>query len=238
MDKVYIHTEDIHNFSAALEVVPHIMDSINPQSVLDVGCGIGTWLKIFEQHLVADLMGIDGDYVDRSLMKISPDKFKSIDLKNRWSLNRKFDLVISLEVAEHLPEESADVFVESLVDHGDVILFSAAIPGQDGQYHLNEQWPSYWQQKFLKHGYYFHDVIRPVIWNNENVDWWYRQNAFIVNRSKPEHGVVLDLVHPKCFEQRLNNFQRNYDKALGGDMPLSSGFKIFIKSLAKALKLR
>ena len=105
MDKVYIHTEDVHNFSAPAQVVPHIIDLINPRTVLDVGCGIGTWLKIFEQHHVSDLMGIDGDYVNRALMKISLDKFRSIDLKNKWSLDRKFDLVLSLEVAEHLPED-------------------------------------------------------------------------------------------------------------------------------------
>jgi 2-polyprenyl-3-methyl-5-hydroxy-6-metoxy-1,4-benzoquinol methylase len=59
-------------------------------------------------------------------------------------LEKEFDLVVSLEVAEHLPASAADQFVNTLVKHGKKILFSAAIPGQGGQDHLNEQWPDYW----------------------------------------------------------------------------------------------
>ena len=148
MFKPYIHTEAIHNLSAPRVIVPIVLEMIKPNSILDVGCGIGTWLKVFEEYGVDDYLGIDGDYVDRSTLKISEKRFLPNDLRKRWSLNRKFDLVVSLEVAEHLPEEVADLFVSTLSAHGDTILFSAAIPGQGGQNHVNEQWPTYWQKKF------------------------------------------------------------------------------------------
>ena len=45
--------------------------------------------------------------------------------------------------------------VATITKHGDAVLFSAAIPGQGGQDHLNEQWPEYWQKKFEVNGYYF-----------------------------------------------------------------------------------
>ena len=132
--------------------------------VLDVGCGIGTWLKAFEECGVKDYLGLDGNHVNRSLLKIPAEKFRVQNLLESFRLNRKFDLVISLEVAEHLDEKISDQFVKGLVEHGETIVFSAAIPYQSGQNHVNEQWPAYWQQKFEKHGYYFHDVIRPKIW--------------------------------------------------------------------------
>lgn len=226
----YKHREDVHNFSAAEEVVPLVMELVNPTSILDVGCGIGTWLKIFENKGINDYFGTDGDYVDRKLLKIPLNKYLPADLTKELNLNRKFDLVVSLEVAEHLPETSADAFVKTLTKHGDTILFSAAIPGQRGQHHLNEQWPSYWQQKFLKHGYYFHDVIRKSIWNNEKVDWWYRQNIFLLTKEIPSQEI-LNIVHPECFNQQLQHYKGINESIVTGRIGVSESFKIFLRSL-------
>ena len=113
-------------------------------------------------------------------------------------LGRTFDLVQTLEVAEHLDEASADTFVDSLARHGDTILFSAAIPGQGGTHHVNEQWPSYWAEKFARAGYTAYDVIRPRIWADPQVQVWYRQNMLLFARSRVFEGAQprLDLVHP------------------------------------------
>ncbi len=127
MNTLYIHEENVHNLTAPREVIPIIMSITTPKSVLDVGCGIGTWLKVFEEHGIKDYLGVDGNYVDFKKLKISQEKFHTQDLREYWSLNRKFDLVISLEVAEHLPEANADQFVKILVEHSDSIIFSAAI---------------------------------------------------------------------------------------------------------------
>jgi SAM-dependent methyltransferase len=210
MDNLYIHTEDVHNLKAPTEIVPIILSLLAPKTLLDVGCGIGTWLKVFERHGVKDFLGVDGEYVDKRLMMIPEEKFLALDLRKEFSLNRKFDLVVSLEVAEHLPEESANGFVKSLTEHGDVILFSAAIPGQGGQNHLNEQWPSYWQEKFKRHNFYFHDIIRPLIWDNKLIDSWYRQNIFIVSRQYADQKI-LSVVHPDLLNEHLiiiNNMKR------------------------------
>jgi hypothetical protein len=139
--------------------------------------------------------------------------------------------VVSLEVAEHLPESSADTFIESLVAHGDVILFSAAVPGQGGQHHINEQWPEYWQQKFAKHGFYFHDTIRPLIWNNEKVNWWYRQNIFIINRIRDNAAQALSKVHPELFKIRMGNGSVY-------EISLLKGIQLSAAILFNALKLK
>jgi SAM-dependent methyltransferase len=225
---LYTHSEKQHNLTAAKQVVPLIMDRVGPTSVLDVGCGIGTWLKVFEENGIKDYVGLDGEYVDKSLLKIPIANFQPADLRKEWRLNRKFDLVMSLEVAEHLPEGSADLFVKLLTEHGDSIVFSAAIPHQGGQNHLNEQWPLYWQQKFERLGFYFHDVIRPVIWDNPQVDWWYKQNIFLINKSKSTQKLAT-MVHPDCLENQallINNI-------LNGQLGAMESFKIFVRSLIK-----
>lgn len=239
MDPIYVHWEEIHNYSAPKQVVPIIMDLVNPKSVLDVGCGLGTWLRIFNDLGVLDFMGVDGDYVNRDLLKINTDHFKSLDLTKSWSLYRKFDLVISLEVAEHLPESSADQFVKSLIEHGDVILFSAAIPGQQGQNHINEQWPAYWESKFNTNGYYFHDVIRPLVWMNDKVDWWYKQNIFLLKKEIPKVDKFsnMPLIHPELYTLRMNQKRKFAQDLMTGKMGLKMSLKILWASLKFRLKL-
>lgn len=238
MSTPYIHTELVHNFSAAREVVPVVMKLVKPSSVLDVGCGTGTWLKIFAEHGVEDYAGLDGDYTDRSMLKIPTARFHPHDLSSAFDLNRKFDLVVSLEVGEHLAEPAADTFVESLIKHGEVHLFSAAIPGQGGQRHLNEQWPAYWEAKFKKYGFYFHDVVRPEIWDNNRIDFWYRQNIFLVTKEKSakSHFPILSVVHPDLHELKLKNAKDYLESLMEGRQGLRVSFTIFLNAIKFKIK--
>lgn len=232
----YHHTEDVYNMAAPREVVPIIMELIKPKSVLDVGCGTGTWLKAFEEAGVEHYYGLDGHYVKESQLQIPHKKFIVTDFSKQWAINEEFDLVVSLEVAEHLPESSADTFVKSLTLHGDVILFSAAIPGQGGQGHLNEQWPEYWQQKFGAHGFYFHDIIRPLIWDNEKVNWWYRQNIFLVDRNKENATQTLSKVHPDLFKLNVKNELAYKESLTHGKQGLRTSTTIFFNALKFKLR--
>ena len=173
--------------SSAAIVVPVIDDIVHPDSVLDVGCGAGTWLAEWLNLGVTDILGVDGDYVEEKVLQIESAKFIPADLRQPLSLDRKFDLVQSLETAEHLDWKYADLFVESLVNHGDVILFSAAIPGQGGTGHVNEQPHSYWTEKFAQAGFKMYDIIRSRI-QDPGVEWWYRQNIFLYSRDRVFEG--------------------------------------------------
>jgi SAM-dependent methyltransferase len=187
---------------SARAIVPVVNELVRPASVLDVGCATGTWLAEWNRAGVSDVLGIDGDYVDRTALKLPADQFRPVDLSRSFSLDRKFDLVQTLEVAEHLDETCADTFVESLARHSDTVLFSAAIPGQGGTHHVNERWQSYWAEKFEKAGYTGFDVVRPRFWTDARVQYWYRQNMLLFARGRTFGDAVvnLDLVHPEMWE--------------------------------------
>jgi SAM-dependent methyltransferase len=208
------------NLTSARVVVPLALRYIPAQSVLDIGCGQGLWLKAFVEHGVEDVHGYDGDYVERTKLQISSEQFTGADLEKPLSLGRVFDLAISLEVGEHLSDKSSRILVKNLCDAAPVILFSAAIPGQGGVHHINEQWPEYWQERFREQGYVPVDCIRRHIWGATDVAFYYAQNIiFYVKESElsryPQlkeeyergHNKALALVHPQIYtyyESRWN----------------------------------
>ena len=197
---------------SAREIVPFILRLVQPQRVVDVGCGTGTWLAVFKESGVEHILGIDGDYVEESTLKIPKENFSPLDLQKPIQLDEEFDLVVSLEVAEHLPESCAETFVNSLTALGLVVLFSAAIPFQGGVHHINEQWPEYWVKLFEKKDYVVVDCIRKKVWQNSNVEWWYAQNTllFVEGEYLNNHPLLkaegentdpsyLSIVHPRNF---------------------------------------
>ena len=203
------------SYSSAKNILPLVLNLSHPKSVVDIGCGIGTWLKVCQQLKIRNLLGLDGKYVNKKLFKLDPQYFLATDLNKPIKIKQKFDLLICLEVAEHLPPNRAKSFIASLTSLSDTVLFSSAIPLQGGKNHLNEQWPSYWAKKFHKNNFSPVDFIRPQIWNNSNVEWWYRQNVVLfvkdsvikknpkINSLYQQHKKQpLSIVHPiKYIEQ-------------------------------------
>ena len=241
MNKLYQHQEKIYNTTAAEIVVPVILDYFSCNSVLDVGCGTGTWLKIFRQHGVRDVVGIDSPYVDKSRLLITDDEFIAHDLTRSFNLRRRFDVLLCLEVAEHLPDSASNSLIESLCSHSNTIVFSAAIPGQGGQYHVNEQWSAYWQEKFQRCGYERFDIIRPKVWDDARVDLWYKQNIFVFSNNrvldKYSGPSVTAEIHPNMWNMKiaalkeLQEETNNFDK--GG-----AGIARSWKALLNAIKNR
>jgi SAM-dependent methyltransferase len=167
------------SLASARVVVPLLLELFPSASVVDFGCGNGAWLKGFSEHGIQDYLGLDGDYVPRDLLEIPVERFRAIDLRAVRPLERRFDLAFSLEVAEHLPEANARSLVDALVHAAPVVMFSAAVPGQGGTDHINEQWQSYWCEMFATHGYVAVDCLRPRVHRDLRVEWWYRQNTLV-----------------------------------------------------------
>jgi len=160
-------------------VVPLLLKVTEAASVVDVGCGIGTWLAVFARHGVSTRLGLDGEYVTPEMLMISPDDYWPMDLAAPTSVDRRFDLVLCLKVGEHLPGEKAGQFVRLLTGLGPVVRFSAAIPSQEGTGHVNERWPDYWAELFDQQGYRQIDVIRGSIWDDDRVAVAYAQNMIL-----------------------------------------------------------
>lgn len=236
----FFHSEEVYNLTSPKEIVPILVKIFQPGSVVDVGCGLGTFLYCFKEQGVGKVIGMDGQWVDKNLLEkyLKADEFIETDLRKPITYNEeKFDLAISLEVAEHLPEECADVFVASLTSLSDTIVFSAAIPNQGGQDHINEQWPSYWIPKFEKHGYVCHDMLRSYLWNNSKIFWWYKQNILIFSKDKSFNYSVdstdtINLVHPDLFDAKSNTLDEISGKLndiYKGRVSLLFVLKLFVK---------
>lgn len=194
-------------------VLPLLFAISRPERVIDVGCGQGAWLAAAEAAGARELTGLDGEWVDRAKLRSPRIVFHPTDLAQPLPAHARHDLCISVEVAEHLPPARSRGFVADLCRLSDVVLFSAAVPMQGGTDHVNEQRASAWIARFAEEGYDCFDLLRGPLWDDERVEWWYRQNLLVfVARRSPLHTRLAaappvvpprDLVHPDAFEERV-----------------------------------
>ena len=211
---------------SAEAILPLLLAEIPIKSAVDVGCGAAAWAATCLKHGVPDVMGVDGDYVDRSLLEIPKNTFLPKDLDAPFDLGRTFDLAISVEVAEHLSPNRSAGFVADLTRLAPVVLFSAALPGQGGRDHRNERWLSYWVDLFAKQNYRPLDCIRHQVWQEEKVMFWYRQNIMVFCRADiyPEyahldHKSPLDVVHPELLQRKTHDLEQPTIGYLLGALP-------------------
>jgi len=203
---------------SSAEVILNLVNKIHqPNKVIDVGCGQGNWLAAANKIWNPELTGHDGNWVDQNSLADNDINFVNADLSDvKYKINTQHDLCISLEVAEHLPENRAPSFVEMLTETAPIVLFSAAIPEQGGAGHINEQWQTYWNELFNNFNYSAFDIIRPHVWGNRNVEWWYRQNIIlfidnehplsqdgVVKKFKVQNKSSLNSVHPENYLAKM-----------------------------------
>jgi len=177
-------------------------------TVADLGCGPARMLRAARELGASTVRGFDIGEIPIEKREISAEEFTEVDLTRPLAHEQRYDLVISTEVAEHLPEKFADQFVDNLCGIGDVILFSAAIPGQGGMNHVNEQWVEYWAEKFEERGLLCFDLFRPALWNEPRVEYFYRQNCLLWVKARAskhffDQGLepvsAVSRVHPELF---------------------------------------
>jgi SAM-dependent methyltransferase len=204
--------------SSAKEVLNILYQYHRPLSVVDIGCGVGNWLNVAESLGSRKLKGYDGPWVNKDNLLSKNIDFTTIDIsKEELTFKEKYDLCISVEIAEHLPESSADRFVDTLCKASEVVLFSAAVKHQGGEYHINEQWQSYWIKLFDERGFQCLDMFRPLIWDKTQVEWWYKQNIFLfirrsanlssINTPKNSASFIADMVHPINYVKKYRAFE-------------------------------
>jgi len=197
-------------------IVPLVLDLLKPASIIDLGCGLGSWLSVFQENGVDDILGIDLPNVDRDLLLIPKEKFQPFDLRERFRLDRTFALSMCHEVVGHLTEKTVDAFMDDLVALAPISLFSAPVPHQGGPNQVLLHWPQYWVEKFAARGFRVLDPFREKIWDNPDVKWWFCQNLLLFVREDVlaanetlQHAAAatrlsqLALVHPRLYLQTV-----------------------------------
>ncbi|MFZ2004285.1 MAG: class I SAM-dependent methyltransferase [Stellaceae bacterium] len=201
---------------SARRIVPMVLELASLTSVVDIGCGVGSWLAAFRDAGVNDVLGLDGPWVDDAALKIPLANFRRARLDEPLDLKRRFDLAVCVEVAEHLPAARAAGLVAELAELAPLVLFSAAVPGQGGTEHVNEQWPGYWAALFAARGYRAIDTFRKPLWDDPDVAFWYKQNLLLYAGAEtlaanpaldraaaatPEEPIAL--VHPDLYRMMM-----------------------------------
>ncbi|MCJ8331460.1 MAG: methyltransferase domain-containing protein [Lentisphaeria bacterium] len=213
---------------SAKTVLSIVLDALPPvHSAIDFGCGVGTWLSVLQEKGVEKIQGLDGPWLEQDLLKIAKQDFREVDFEDTISSDKKYDLAMSLEVAEHLSPETATRFVDSLVLASDFVLFSAAIPFQIGQNHINEQWQDYWADLFTERGYVTFDFVRGKIWTDKQIPVWYRQNILlfvkegqidkvkVTSLNEEDSNFPISIVHPDKYlskVRRLDSLKKEINK--------------------------
>ena len=206
-DEEFYKAQAENSYKSAQQVLPYVRSLLKPKSVLDVGCGVGTWLKVWSE-LGAEIQGIDSNQIPEKSLYVPRSRIQICDLSSisMSAVNKttdRFDLVETLEVAEHLEEHVADGFVDFLCSKADAVLFSAAIPHQGGTHHVNLQPIDYWNKKFQSRGYDCFDIIREKYWEDNNIDVWYRQNMVLFAKGKSKENLISQGFNPS---EKVNTY--------------------------------
>lgn len=229
--------QQFHSVAGAKEALRAIFKDRFPRSVADFGCGNASWLRAALECGAEEAVGVEGARVHSELMHVPEEMVRRADLNQPIDLGRRFDLVLCLETAEHLKPESSETIVDSLVRHSDLILFSAAAPGQAGPGHINCRWPAFWQKLFNQRGFACSDAVRWTIWNDSRIEPWYRQNLMMVTRDEALAGNearIGSVFHPELVSAEAY-LREDLDRIQGGALPL--GWYAAMPTKAVAAKL-
>jgi SAM-dependent methyltransferase len=174
---------------AADRIARFVRSSFAPQDVLDVGCGPGEYLRAFsEMGIVA--IGCDG--ASNGVRRAVGASFAFVhDLRKPLVTNRNFDLVMCVEVAEHLPKSSAAVLIASICENSrDWVLFTAAPPeAPSGADHINCQPVEYWSQIFAAHGFGLDASLMANLREYSQVNdlpMWWKSWSYVYHRNNPQ----------------------------------------------------
>lgn len=211
-DERYYKRHQAGSYQSALQILRFVHSITHFQTMVDYGCGIGTWGNAARSLGTKEYLGIDQHAFDVGYMLISESEYLQGNLQHPIRLRSSYDLAVCVEVAEHISKDFADALVDNVCQNSEVVLFSAALTYQGGTGHINEQPCTYWIEKFRSKGYMPVDCIRPAFWDNEQIEIWYRNNCILYmtcvafdryHKNIPVVSLPADIIHPKMLERIL-----------------------------------
>jgi SAM-dependent methyltransferase len=173
------HAQDLY-----VDVPPfqYAAERYAPESVLDIGCGLGAYLALFQEQGTATVRGIDG-FSDTDAV-LCPRAYSQHDLRSPLDLGRTFDVVLCVEVIEHLEAEHETTLLDTIRRHARTrIMFSAAQPGQPGRHHVNCRPIGHWLTRWRLVGWE-PDIPDTVAARSLATYIWFRRNLLIL---RPSH---------------------------------------------------
>ncbi len=141
------------NFFAS--VAERIVSDIRPTTVLDAGCAMGFLVEALRDRGV-DAVGVD--ISEYAIQQVRPDIHPSCWVGSLLDpLPQKYDLIVCIEVLEHLSPSEAEQVIENFCQHTDDVLFSSTPFDYKEVTHCNVQPPDYWAELFARRSF-FRDV--------------------------------------------------------------------------------
>lgn len=216
-----------YNYESAKKILSVIVPLLpKVSSVLDLGCGLGAWSSVLEEQLNPKLELIDHPATPiEELLVEDKSVFKPLNLDISLPCEGQRDMILCIEVLEHFKEEVALRLHDFICNSTDLVLFSAAVPGQGGIGHINCRRHSYWHDKFSNRGFKYFDGFKSEIVHDQAIPFWLRQNLFIYYRDN----------YSSYFKGRANYTPEGFELIHSGMLKNEIGLKVIVKHMPSLL---
>ena len=155
------------------------------QNILDIGCGMGLYLRELNK-MGKDVLGCDSSKAGIRMAAPEITVFYA-DVTKPLYVNRKFDTALCFEVAEHIKKKYSRQLVKNCTAYSDTVLFTAAPEGQGGVGHINEQPFEFWIHLFEEMGFAYDSDLSEKVkghMKQEDVVEWIADNFMSFSKQK------------------------------------------------------
>jgi hypothetical protein len=169
-----------HHFDEGINnSILFLIEKFGITNVIDFGCGMGDYIKRI-MDLGCECQAYDGN---PNTPLLTNGIGKVLDFTEKFDLNKKFDLVISLEVGEHIPKEYENIFINNICNHShNYIIISWAIIGQGGDGHVNCQNNDYIINEITKRGFKYDLKNTKLLRDNATTAWWFKNTIMVFKK--------------------------------------------------------